>query len=262
MSPHDFDFARLYRERLAALGRRSKPPEHWDARAARTDRDIFDSAYAREFVARMNLSGCRTLLDVGCGAGTIGLSVAARLNHVYGLDYSQGMLGAFTENARSRGFAHVTPILRAWEDDWSGVPVCDVVVASRSTALPDLEWAIRKLNAQARVRVYLTYPADGHFIPDGVRRVLGPNGNGLPDFLYVIGILRNLGLQPTLDYLPGENRLANCSTFEQFLGRISEAIGPLADADVTRLADYFGDPDARRAEEKMRWALFTWEVGA
>lgn len=260
MNAFDFDFAGAYRDRLAALGRRPKPPEHWDARAARADRNIFDSAYAREFVARMNLSGCRTLLDVGCGSGTIGLSVAAQLDHVYGLDYSPGMLASFAGHARARGVAHATPILRAWEDDWADVPACDVVVASRSTALPDLEAAVQKLNAKALVRVYLTYPADGHFIPEGVRRVLGPKGHGLPDFLYVIGILRNLGWQPTLDYLPGENRLANCATFEQFLARITEAIGPLNEDDVARLASYFNNPDARRLEDQMRWALASWEV--
>ena len=122
----------------------------------------FTSPYIQQFVDRMDLTDCATLLDVGCGAGAISLTVAARLEHVYGLDYSPGMLEAFAANARERGLAGVTPILRAWDDDWSDVPICDVVVASRSTAVPDLEAALLKLNSKARRRVYVTYPADGH----------------------------------------------------------------------------------------------------
>lgn len=80
---------------------------------------VFDAPYVRQFVARMDLADCSTLLDVGCGPGTIGLSVASRLDHVYGLDYSPGMLATFVECARQRGLTRVTPILRDWDADWA-----------------------------------------------------------------------------------------------------------------------------------------------
>jgi SAM-dependent methyltransferase len=260
MDPSTFDFAAFYRERVRASGRRERSADYWDGRAARMSERGFDTPYVREFLARMDLSGCSTLLDVGCGPGTIALSAAPHLAHVYGLDHSPSMLSAFAANARACGVATATPILRSWDDDWADVPVCDVVVASRSTAVPDLEAALVKLNANARRRVYITYPADGHLVGDDVRRAIGRETSALPDYLCVIGILHQLGLHPTLDYLPGENRLAQAADFEEFRARIDRLLGGLKAEEVARLAAYFEENRGREPGWSMRWAIFSWEI--
>ena len=260
MNVCDIDYAERYREHMRRQGRPARPPEHWDARAAKLSQGAFDSAYVRAFLARMNLDGCATLLDVGCGPGTIALSAAPRLRHVYGLDYSAGMLAAFADNARALGVTAATPILLGWDDDWTAVPVCDIVVASRSTAVPDLQAAVLKLQAKARVRVYLTYPADGHFVPAGVRKAIGRAGFALPDYLCVVGVLHQLGVQPTLDYLPGENRFASCRDFDDFEEKVSQSVGPLDREESTRLRAYYDANRDRLAQKPTRWALFSWET--
>ncbi len=262
MDPSTIDYASFYRERVRAANRPERSPDYWNGRAATMSERGFDTPYVREFLARMNLAGCSTLLDVGCGPGTIGLSAAPHLARVYGLDHSPTMLSAFVANAQARGLAAVTPILRSWDDDWTDVPVCDIVVASRSTAVPDLEAAIAKLQARARRRVYVTYPADGHLVGDDVRRAIGREASALPDYLCVVGILHQLGLHPTLDYLPGENRLALAADFEEFRARIDRMLGGLSEEEVPRLAAYFEARRDRQPDAPMRWALFSWETGA
>jgi SAM-dependent methyltransferase len=257
--PVEFPFAERYRQWLQRAARPRRTAGHWDARAATMNRSAFDSAYVRGFLERLDVQGCSTLLDVGCGPGTIGLSVAARLGHVYGLDYSPRMLEAFADNARSRGLTQVTPLLLGWDDDWSGVPVCDLVVASRSTAVPDLEAALLKLEAKARVRVHVTYPADGRFVPGDVCRAIGRDGRDLPDYLYIVGILHDLGVYPTLDFLPGENRLARCGSFEEVHAKVADFMGPLSDEESTRLRRYYDAKDGRVGEEPARWALVSWK---
>lgn len=155
----DLDFGALYREHVARTSGGEKRPEDWDARAPAMRAAVQGGAYTDAFLARMDLTGCRTLLDVGCGPGTIGLALAPRLEHVHGLDYSRGMLDALEDGARARGLTNVSCILRAWDDPWDGVPVCDLVVASRSTHVMDMEAALGKLDAHARRRVYLTHRA-------------------------------------------------------------------------------------------------------
>jgi SAM-dependent methyltransferase len=260
MDPSQLDFAGFYREQVRTANRPERSSDYWDQRAPSMNDRAFDTPYVRQFVARMNLEGCSTLLDVGCGPGTIGLSVAPRLARVYGLDHSPRMLAAFTDNARARGVAGATPILRSWDDDWADVPICDVVVASRSTAVPDLEAAMLKLQSKARQRVYVSYPSDGHLVGDDVRRAIGRDVAALPDFLCVVGILHHMGLHPTLDYLPGDNRLAQCADFEQFRTKMNRLLGGVSEAEVDLLAAYFEANRDRPPERPMRWALFSWEV--
>jgi SAM-dependent methyltransferase len=261
MASSEFDFARLYREHVRNARRPERSPGHWDGRAAGMSRRGFDGAYVTEFLTRMNLAGCATLLDIGCGPGTIALSAAPRLERVYGLDYSPGMLAAFEDNARQRGLSNATAILRSWDDDWSDVPACDVVVASRSTAVPDLEAALLKVDAKTRVRAYITYPADGLFLAGDVHRALGRPDGGLPDYLYVVGILHDLGFHPTLDYLPGENRFASCRTFEAFVEKVSDAAGPLTVEEESRLRRFYDEQGGLVGREPVRWALLSWDAG-
>ncbi len=260
MNLGDIDFADRYREEVRRTKRPERTPSYWDSRAAAMGAGAFQSAYAQAFIARMDLGDCETLLDVGCGPGTIGLSVARRLRRVYGLDYSPAMLAAFSRHARDRGLTAVTPILRAWDDDWLDVPTCDVVVASRATAVPDFASAAAKLVSKARRRVYLTYPAHGRFVGDDVCRVLGRPHEPLPDYLSVVGILHHLGIHPRLDYLPDANRFAGCAGFDDFLVKAQAFVGDLSVDEVSTLRRYYEEHGERIGLEPMRWAFIWWDV--
>lgn len=140
---HDIDFGHLYREHMETSGRQTKAPADWDGRADRMKAAAQLSGYVQAFISRMDLSDCKTLLDVGCGAGAIGLALADRLDQVYGLDYSAGMLEAMRQLATERGITNIKPLRKSWDEDWSDVPVCDIAVASRST--PDYIYLISQL---------------------------------------------------------------------------------------------------------------------
>jgi SAM-dependent methyltransferase len=260
MNLADIDFAELYRQQMLSANRQEKTPEYWDGRAPAMSQRMCDSQYVRQFVAALDLEGCATLLDVGCGPGTIALSVAPRLEHVYGLDYSPGMLTAFVAEARARGLAAATPLLRAWEDDWADVPVCDVVVASRSTAVPDLVAAVLKLDSKARKRVYMSYPADGRLPADEVRHAIGRADASAPDYLCVVGILHHLGLHPTLGSLTTENRFARCADLAEFLSKATELLGALSPEEASRLETFFREAGQGGRQKPTRWALFSWEA--
>lgn len=260
MSLDPIDFAALYREQMARAGRREMDAFDWDGRAKAMSQGVFTGAYVEGFVARLDLSGCATLLDVGCGPGTIALTVASRLERVYGLDYSPAMLAAFEEQARQRGAANATSILRAWEDDWTDVPSCDVVVASRSTQVRDLAAALEKLHHHARRRVYLTHLVGGRFLDGEILEALGRADEPLPDYLYVVGILHQRGIHPRLDYLEGENRMRNCRDFADCLRKVTWSVGELAPVEVERLRAYYERHAGRLGRAPMRWALVSWET--
>lgn len=262
MNIFDIDFGQLYREHMAAAGGREKPPEAWDARAAEMGRLTLDSTYTRAFVERMDLSGAATLLDVGCGSGTIALALADRMERVYGLDYSRGMLAALMENAAARQLGNVEPIRLAWEDDWSGVPACDLVVASRSSSVMDMADALAKLDAKAKRRVYLTSLVGGQFIDAGILECLGRSRPPLPDYIYILNILYRMGRQPRVDYIENDSRLADTESFDAFVRKLKQSMGELSEAERARLAAWYAaDPErARRGGAPFRWAFISWDT--
>src|SRR5690554_5276516 len=133
------DFAQLYRDHLARSGRVFKSASDWDSKATNMRTKVLDSPYRTEFVRRVQCQPEDTVLDVGCGPGTIGLALAPVVRQVYGLDYSQGMLDAMLENAAQLQVTNLQPILASWEDDWSDVPVCDIAVVSRASIVADMD---------------------------------------------------------------------------------------------------------------------------
>ncbi|ERS92081.1 methyltransferase domain-containing protein [Halomonas sp. PBN3] len=261
MTIDDIDFAALYRQHMAQSQRRPKPPSAWDARAESLGRKPLGGAYAETFISRMDLTGCRSLLDVGCGPGTIGLLLADRLEEVIGMDYSPGMLEQLEHHASRLGLDNVTPLLRAWEDDWHDVPTCDIVVASRSGMVADLQDALAKLNAHARQRVYMTQLVGGHFLDAELASLLGRRRASAPDYIYTVNLLHAQGIHPRLSHIEVPSRLAGTRDFDEFAQRVAWSLGELSAEETARLEAWYR-ADSRRAAAggaPMRWALIDWE---
>lgn len=257
----DIDFGRLYREHSLAASRLPKSAAVWDARAADIQHRGGQSRYAEAFIARMDLTGATTLLDVGCGPGTICLPLAARLERVYGLDHSRAMLDALRAGAAAHGLANVQALHRAWEDDWSEVPACDIVVASRSTSVPDMAAALAKLDAKARRRVYLTHRIGGRLFAPGAIAALGRKLLPPPDYIYVVNILHGMGIDPRLDYIESEQRRAPATSFDELARRVAWSLGELTPEELARLRAWYERSPAGASEPDapMRWAFISWE---
>lgn len=264
MTIGNIDFAALYREHMAATGHR-KPPAAWDARADEMNLKMGTTPYVEEFVGRMDFSGCDSLLDVGCGTGAIALAAADRLRAVFGLDYSRRMLELFSDNARARGLAHVAPIHKSWEDDWTDVPACDIVVASRSTTVMDMADALEKLDAKARRRVYLTSLAGGRFVDPALFAAIGRTPPPpLPDYIYILNLLHRMGIHARLDYIEADNRLGETTDFADLARRVGFLLGELSAAETEKLrAWHAAAPQrARSGGAPFRWAFISWEKDA
>ncbi|SHE31691.1 Methyltransferase domain-containing protein [Modicisalibacter ilicicola DSM 19980] len=262
MTIDDIDFAALYRQHMARAERQPKPASAWDARAEALGRKPLGGIYAETFLSRMDLTGSRSLLDVGCGPGTIGLLLADRLEQVIGMDYSPAMLEQLENNARHLGLDNVTPLLCAWEDDWHDVPRCDIVVASRSGMVTELQDALAKLNAHARQRVYMTQLVGGHFIDADLTALLGRQRASVPDYVYAVNLLHAQGIHPRLSYIEVPSRLAGTRDFDEFAQRVAWSLGELTTEEAARLKTWY-DANPERAAAggtPLRWALIDWDV--
>lgn len=257
----NIDFAELYRQHMAATGR-PKPASVWDARAEALPARGGDTRYTQAFLAQMDFTGCDSLLDVGCGTGTIALAAAPRLRRVVGLDYSARMLDRFEEGARELpDGCEARTILRSWDEPWDDVPECDIVVASRSTAVVDMADALRRLHGKARKRVYLTSMVGGHFNDVAVHRLLGrPVPEAVPDYIYIVHILYAMGIHPCVTYLDGASGVV-VRDLAEACAQAEARVGALSDQERATLQAWWSAQPAGAAvlTPGTRWALISWD---
>ena len=257
----DLDFAQMYRQHMAEVGR-PKSSDAWDARAAELGVDPSLGHYGQTLIDKMDLSDCQSLLDVGCGGGAITVALARRLASVHGIDFSAKMLDSLRQLAQSQSIGNVSCQLKSWDDDWHDVPVCDVVLASRSTAVMDMEQALAKLRSKARKRVYLTSLVGGLFAEARLLNIIQRKRvEPLPDPLYVVNILGQMGHQPTLDYITSTNRYSGASDAASFIQQVASSLGPLSGSEqghLERWMDEQGSMAAIDAAIAHQWALISF----
>ncbi|RUS66002.1 Release factor glutamine methyltransferase [Saezia sanguinis] len=219
----DIDFASLYRAHAEQSSRKSKPPSAWDERSQKLSLTEDDSAnpYVQAFIAHMDLQGAHSLLDIGCGGGAIGLALARQLKAVYALDYSPGMLHVVKCRAQALGLSNVHVLQHSWHEygpqAWCDVPVCDVVVASRSTMVDDMADALHKINSKARLRAYMTLMVEPRAIPAKAKET----AVAFPDYIYAVNLLAQMGYLPRVDYLDQKGN--RCTTYPAQDGGGSDA---------------------------------------
>ncbi|MCQ9616085.1 methyltransferase domain-containing protein [Paenalcaligenes niemegkensis] len=218
-----------------------------------------ENTYTTTFSNTVQLSKNDTVLDVGCGSGALAVLLAKRAKHVHALDYSPAMLKRVQENAAFHQVNNISTICKDWYESWDAVPQCDVVIASRSTLVDDMQAALLRLNQHARKRVYISYPANPYFVDAQVARILGREKQALPDYFYIPAILHAMGIYPNLSFIEYPGPLADTANFDEFLAQLEEGEN-LGESQRSRLQAWY-DADVDRAAtggEPIRWALIDW----
>lgn len=262
---NDINFDELYKNHIQLATREPKQPADWDKKAEKMQTSQFDlkNDYVKDFLARMDLDGVESVLDVGCGGGSIALSVAPYVSQVHALDYSQGMLDLLQKRAGVFGIDNVSPILRAWDDDWSDIPECDVCVSSRSSMVNDLQSSLNKLNSKAKKAVYMTMTVDKDFIHRDVLKFIGRDGVGFPNYIYAVNMLYQQGYRVSVDFIENSCGLIEPTdiTEQDFIRSVKWSIGSdLSDVEIRKLQDFYhqnkGEIDVRPSKA---WAYLSWK---
>lgn len=265
------EWVRLKKER-----RWDDSAEYWDQRAPGFAVKARDSRYASEFLEHARILPGESVLDIGCGPGTLTLPLARDGHPVTSVDFSAGMLSLLKKRADEEGLQDVTTVRASWEDNWeaAGVSQADVAVASRSIAVTDLGMALRKLDSAARRRVCLTVSAGDS--PRNDRRVFDAIGRDLlhdHDHIYCLNILLQMGIKPELRFIESA-KPEFYETREDARQDAREMLGALTEHEEQLLDKYFDEhlvqaagPDGVAGWRKdtpriVSWAFISWSKGA
>ena len=89
---NEIDFSELYIKQMKVSTFKNKSSEDWNKKAKNMRMNVENSIYTKEFIGKIDFSDAKSILDIGCGPGTIALKVASKVEDVYALDYSTSML--------------------------------------------------------------------------------------------------------------------------------------------------------------------------
>ena len=188
---------------------KSKKASDWNNKADSFAKRTASSLYIGRFLDLLKPRPDWSVLDVGCGPGTLALPLATRVRRVTGLDFSGRMLEIAEKKAAKQSIQNITLHHCAWKDDWQAHSIGrhDVAIASRSLAVADLKAALVKLTAHARCLVAVTDRVGaGPFDPDAFAAIGRPLSTG-PDYIYTVNLLYQLGYLPKIDYIELEQEV-------------------------------------------------------
>ena len=213
----DIDFNELYVKQKEASTFKIKSQDAWDKKALSMNKKVHNSIYNDEFLSIINTKRCESLLDVGCGVGNLSLKLAKKIKEVNSLDYSTGMLDILKQNAKNETIENIKTINKSWYDSWEKVPKCDIVIASRSMEVVDMKEALKKLDSQAKKRVYLSYKVGGSFLSDDILNAMQRDVIKKPDYIYVVNILYSMGINASVNFVRSEGRSTVYTSQEDFI---------------------------------------------
>lgn len=115
---NEIDFSELYIKQMKLSTFKNKSSEDWNKKAKNMRMNVENSIYTKEFIEKIDFSDAKSILDIGCGPGTIALNVASKVKDIYALDYSTSMLECVEDICKNTDITNVKTINASWYDNW------------------------------------------------------------------------------------------------------------------------------------------------
>ena len=240
---------------------------YWNKRAPSFADHAGKTFYPDSFLKIMNPRSTWTVLDMGCGAGTLALPLSSKVRHVTAVDFSEKMIELLRAEADSRGIHNIETIQSSWTDNWdeAGIKTYDVALASRSLAVDDVKSAIIKLDKAARKRVIIsTVVGDGSFD----RKIFEAAGRERPeniDYIYFYNLLYQMGIFANVTFIV-EDINKTFKTADEACKSMGWMFQEMTTGEEERLKKYLRDHLVEENGEltvdyktTSRWAVIWWD---
>ncbi len=268
MQHQDIDWNEMWRQCCRQKSWPKKDQTAWDKRAASYAKRQIGGSYTHRLLEMMAPEVEWTVLDVGCGPGTIALPLARQVKKITALDFSGEMLKELKLRLAEEKINNVETRQLSWTDDWqaAGILPHDVTLASRSMSVTDLGRALEKLDNWATKKVFISdRVGSGPFDPD-LFSALGRSFEPGPDYIFTINILYRMGIHPRVDYIlfPQDKIFNNREEAIQSCLWMAEE---LTEAEKPKLERYVDErlrknPDGSvtlTRRTPVKWAIISWD---
>ena len=196
-NPNDVDWTGFWAERLAG-----KVNKDWDEAAPGFYKRTRKDDYQDTLFDKLILDEDDTVLDVGCGEGSVTIPIARRVKKVIGVDSSPKMLEYLEKRAKDNDVENIETILKPIEEiTYDEIGDVDVVVCSRSlNGIIPIDEVLLELDKIASKYVFITiFGPENKKIEKDFDKELGIKTEDFPDYNYFFNILFNLGIYANIE---------------------------------------------------------------
>ncbi len=208
-----------------------------------------------------------SVLDVGCGPGTLACPLAKAVRQVTAIDFSPVMIDILKARCEKEGISNIVPHLASWEDDWQalGVTRHDVALASRSLNAPDPQTFISKLMSFATQRVYIAFAVGSGPFDHRLLEAVGRETHANPDYIYIYNLLYQMGTAANISLI--ERSPNTFSGEEEAVDSFRWMIENMTSAEEEGLRRYLGRHLIQDGERwkldyhrPVNWAVIWWKI--
>lgn len=263
-NPNDVDWASFWAEKLS-----TKIDKDWDKAAPgfyrRTKKDDYNDA----LFSKLKLDENDTVLDVGCGEGSITVPLSRKVKKVIGIDSSPKMLEYLEKRAKDENANNIETVLKPIEEiKYSEIGDADVVVCSRSlNGIVPIEDVLTELNRIANKYVFITvFGPENKKIEKDFDRELGIKTEDFPDYNYFFNILFNMGIYANVERFD-LNNYRKYDSVEDAMDNGKFRLDLYSDEEKEKLKAYLEriltyDPETEKyynVKDKADWILVWWK---
>lgn len=263
--PEEIDWAYFWRKKLEAKKDRGKD---WNKAAPNFGKSARKDDYHTRLIEKINVSKDDTILDLGCGEGSITIPLAKRAKSVTGVDSAYKMLEILNEKAQKEGIGNIKTI----EGDLTNITIDnvgkhDIIVASRSlNGVLDIKETIANINEIAGKYVYITLFGPNNWkIEREFYEYIDKEYFEFPSHRYFFNILIDMGIYPNVENLNiGQER--QYESVEEAMESGKWRLDSLNDEEKEELRKYLGDileenEDGKLSNpnDKADWVLYWWK---
>jgi SAM-dependent methyltransferase len=162
-----------------------------------------DDEYVKKFIALMDFDSNSTVLDVGCGGGTLTIPLAKKVKQVTALDVSKVRINQVKEKAKREGSSNIKFICEDWQHTAvNEIGKHDIVIASRSLGMFDLYKELRKLDEASTGSVYIARNTNStDTLRIELHKIIDSEYNNLPSYIYVFNMLYQMGILANVKFI-------------------------------------------------------------
>ncbi len=238
INPLELDWEYIWQK---SLKKGFKKEKDWDKIATEYGKWLENDDYPDVLLNEMRISSNDTVLDIGCGEGTITRKIAKKAKSVTGIDKSELMLEELNKKAKEENIKNIRTIQKDINDlSVEELRNYDIVLASRClNGIANIKNTLLTLNEIANNYVYITvFGSSTHKYKKEKAKIAGKPFKAGTDYMVLVMLLRSLGIEANVLQLECEN-LKEYYSIDEAIDRSIWRLGHLEEENRIALEKYF-----------------------